>query len=308
MFKANKIQKNFFAVAKLLLFIGVLILLYFQVKQFSSRDWDYFHVNQPVLLVLAIALVVPNIWCAYRMWSLSLKLINQQEDRSKRVQSFFAGLITGMLTPNMIGNFIGRLYYYEKEERITITGLTLLSNYAQFITSFVFGFIALFLIEKDFFQGEGNTVALISLFLLAFALIIYFRGEWLIKTKNALWGLSELRSVLEGDSLFRLRILGLSISRFLIFTSQFFLILLAFDPEVNINLIPAIWLIYLLTMLAPSLFLGKLGIKESIALFVLADLGVNDFAVLFGSLIIWFVNSLTPALGGLFICKKRKFE
>ena len=48
----------------------------------------------------------------------------------------------------------------------------------------------------------------------------------------------------------------------------------AFGAEWNLILIAAIWQVYLITMLAPSLFLGKIGVKESIALFVLGGLGL----------------------------------
>jgi uncharacterized membrane protein YbhN (UPF0104 family) len=65
----------------------------------------------------------------------------------------------------------------------------------------------------------------------------------------------------------------------------------------------AIWQVYLLTMLIPSMFFGKIGVRESVALFVLTGIGMNEFAVLFASLVIWFVNSLSPAILGLIICK-----
>ena len=48
--------------------------------------------------------------------------------------------------------------------------------------------------------------------------------------------------------------------------------LVAFGADWSFELIAAIWQAYLLTMIAPSLILGKVGVKESIALFVLATL------------------------------------
>ena len=82
----------------------------------------------------------------------------------------------------------------------------------------------------------------------------------------------------------------------------------AFGAEWNLTLIASIWQIYLITMLAPSLFLGKIGIKESISLFVLGALGLNVVSILFSSLVIWFVNSMLPALVGLAICRNQLKE
>lgn len=84
--------------------------------------------------------------------------------------------------------------------------------------------------------------------------------------------------------------------------------LIAFGAPWSWELVAAIWQVYLLTMLAPSLFLGKIGVKESIALFVLSTMGLNEASVLFASLSIWLLNTVFPALFGLVVCRNRTFE
>lgn len=308
MYKANKFQKNFFTIARVILFTGVLILLYFQIKSIDKQDWDSFVIEQPFYLILGIVLVYPNIGVAYLMWAHILKLIGLDQDRKRKINSFFAGLITGMLTPNMIGNFVGRLYYYEKEHRLKITGLTLLSNFAQFVTSLGFGSLALFLTVDKYFPEHRYKLTIGAALVLLFSIALYFIGEVVVKKEEARWGLHELREIVRKDKMFRVRLLGLSVLRFFIFSTQFYLILKAFDPSIDLSMIINIWVVYLLTMLTPSLFLGKLGIKESVALFVLSFSGVNEYAVLFTSLLIWFVNSLSPAVLALFICRKKEIE
>jgi uncharacterized membrane protein YbhN (UPF0104 family) len=81
--------------------------------------------------------------------------------------------------------------------------------------------------------------------------------------------------------------------------------LVAYGADWSWELIAAIWQVYLLTMLAPSLFLGKIGVKESIALFVLAAFGIDELTVLFASLSVWLINTMLPALVGLIICKHK---
>jgi hypothetical protein len=94
----------------------------------------------------------------------------------------------------------------------------------------------------------------------------------------------------------------------MIFTLQFSLMLLAYGADWSWGLVAAIWQVYLLTMIAPSLGLGKLGVKESIALFVLSTLGINEITILFASLSIWLLNTVSPALFGLIVCRNKKWK
>ena len=80
----------------------------------------------------------------------------------------------------------------------------------------------------------------------------------------------------------------------------------AFGEVWSFELIIAIWQVYLITTMFPSLFLGKLGVKEAISVGILGMLGFNELSIFFASLIIWFVNSMGPALVGLIICDRPK--
>ena len=66
----------------------------------------------------------------------------------------------------------------------------------------------------------------------------------------------------------------------------------------------AIWQVYFYTMLVPGFVLGKLGVKEMVALPILTAIEMNEFSIIFASLLIWFINTLSPALLGLIIFKR----
>ncbi len=308
MFKANKNHKNLFLAAKLILFLGVLFALYLQLNTVDLKLWDEWHLVSPAWLIVSILLVFPNIYCTYLMWTVTLSTLDIETNRSIRNQSFFAGLVTGMLTPNMIGNFLGRIYYFKSEKRTLITGFTLLTNFAQFATSLAFGFTAIILTGSFYpFEDVDSVIIAISI-LFVVSIIIYYYGEKLIPKSYRKWRLNEIREELSQTNYYRTLIVALSSIRFVIFTTQFALMLMAFGATLDWEVILTIWKVYLITMMAPSLFLGKLGIKESISLFILTSIGINDFAILFTSLIIWFVNSLSPALLGLIVARRRKFS
>lgn len=293
---------------KLILFAGVIYILYSQISQFDEEAWSSFELKLPLSFVLAVVLVVPNIWIAFLKWKLTLSTIGAQSDYKSRIQSFFAGVVTGMLTPNMLGNFIGRFYYFDRKHRAQITAFTMLSNFAQFLASITFGTIAIFIIGELLILKDSQELATwLFVGVLISYLIYFFIDNFLSRFKKKEFT-HEFKEILKRNRTYRIKILGLSYSRFAIFTLQFSLMLNAFGADWNLYLIAAIWQVYLIAMLAPSLFLGKIGIKESIALFVLGGLGLNDVSILFSSLLIWFVNSMSPALVGFVVCRNKGIE
>lgn len=283
-------------------------MLYSQISQFDKKAWKSFHLERPLSFALAIILVFPNIWLAFAKWKLTLSTIGTDSDKKSRVQSFFAGIVTGMLTPNMIGNFIGRFYYFDRKHRVQIITFTMLSNFAQFIASITFGTIAILIIgELLVWQESRQLTTWLFVCVLISYLIYFFIDNFLARIRNRDFA-HDFKTILKDNRLYRIKILALSYGRFVIFTLQFSLMLHAFGADWNLTLIAAIWQVYLVTMLAPSLFLGKIGVKETIALFVLSELGLNDFSILFSSLIIWFVNSMSPALVGFIVCRNNDEE
>lgn len=302
--KSNQNRKNFFVFLKVSLFLAVLGIIYWQIRNFDPEAWSEFKLIRPISLITALILVTTNIWLAYLKWSLTVDIVSNDSTRSTRVQSFFAGLVTGMLTPNMIGNFIGRAYYFEKKARSNIILLTLLSNYGQFLASLTFGWLAiLFLGELLIFKDAENLFVWLGIGIIVSYFIYYFIDKLLLLIKKKSYA-ESFRMALENHRWFRTKILGISLLRFVVFTIQFSLVLNAFGEPITVSTILAIWQVYLILMIVPSLFLGKVGVRESVALFVLTSIGMNEYAILFSSLIIWTINSLFPALLGFIICKK----
>lgn len=240
------------------------------------------------------------------MWLIIINRAEIDSDKRSRIESFFAGLITGMLTPNMIGNFLGRLYYFNKSHRGTITALTLLSNYAQFLVSLGFGFISVLLLGSIPNFMDSSILIWTVLFTLLIALILYFFFESIVHWFYKKIDLIEFKKVLDSKPILRWELLLNASLRFIVFSSQFVLMLMALGESFSLTLVLAVWQVYLFTMVAPSLFLGKIGVKESISLIVLTQIGVNPYTVIISSLTIWFVNSLLPALLGLIVCKEKR--
>ena len=72
---------------------------------------------------------------------LKWKTIVASKNISLRVRwhSFLSGIVSGVVTPAYAGNFIGRIFYFDKEDRKEIILNTLVSNGSQFIISITLG-------------------------------------------------------------------------------------------------------------------------------------------------------------------------
>lgn len=304
--KTNKNQKILFFSLKLILFAGVLFLLYKQLNDVDESTWSDFELVNPWALVVAVILIYPNIWFAYVKWKVTLNVMGEDTDRKRTIQSFFAGIVMGMVTPNMIGNFIGRFYYFAKEHRSTITILTLFSNFAQLLATLIFGITSVLIIGEIYMVGDDLWLIalLISGGLVAF--FMYFFADRTLYFFRKKLNIYRSRELLKEHPIYRLKMIGYSLVRFAIFTLQFSLVMFAFGEAYSIELILSIWQVYMITLMIPSLFFGKLGVKEMVAVSILGPLGMNEFSILFTSLLIWFMNSLTPSLIGLIVCKRPK--
>lgn len=257
------------------------------------------------MLILVLLLMPLNYLFEWLKWRTILNSFNSNFGIQTRFQSFLAGIITGMLTPNMQGNFIGRLYYFPKRFRINIILLTLWSNLAQFIVSISFGLIAIALLGKV--PGEFNVqkylyplAGIVSLILLLYFTANYYL-PYVLNKKTA----KRFKMVLKEVPFFKWKILLFSVLRYLVFSLQFYLILIAFGQSGEVETYLWVWQLYLWTTIAPSLILGKLFIRESIAIWVLGSIGMNEWSVALSAFLIWIFNLLIPTLIGTVVCEKR---
>lgn len=285
---------------KILLTIAVGVVFYFQFKKLAVNQLYDFKIHSYFSIIALILLTLPNYFFEYQKWNAILKSLKIPTDKATKIQSFFAGIITGMLTPNMQGNFIGRIYYFQRRFRISIVLLTLTANLGQFIVTIVLGVFGLVLSS----QNIASSSIIYPLIVAFCALLFYFSYEKIqLFSKKFKW-YKRIGAILKSNATFRIQILWWSLLRHAVFSLQFFFALHAFGQPMSLHLFWLVWLFYLWTTLSPSLFLGKLFIRESIALLVFAGLAVSQSAIVVASLTVWIFNLFLPTVLGLIICRK----
>ncbi len=304
MVKAMKKQKTIFIFLKLILLLVLIVFSYFQFKKVNWSN-QTIYLENPFFLLFVLLLVPLNWFFEWRKWILTLSIVDVYAKPVNKIHAFFAGIVTGMLTPNMLGNFVGRIYYFERNHRIAIVVLTLLTNYAQFIASIFLGIIALLFLHKSPWILDLAQLYWVFIFSAILFLLIYFNFEFVFKYIRRKSRMYLLIRNLKRRRVFRWKILGLSMLRHAVFTLQFSLILSAFGEDFSFHNMLWIWQFYLWLTLAPSLFLGKLAIRETVAIWVLTAAGMGELTIVISSFLIWVFNLLIPTVIGLFIVKRQ---
>ncbi len=302
MIKAKKNIEVFTFLLKILLFFALVWLFFNQIKRIDWSTWSDVTLQSPFLLVVVIILVFVNWGFEFAKWNVVLGFSGVRTSWKIRFRSFLAGIITGLLTPNMIGNFIGRMFYFQRRDRVAVVLLTLFANAAQFLASIFFGLIALFWLGipgKDFaWSHEGFMIATILFFSLL--TLLYLKFECIpLKLVTGNKYVRRIIPLMKRRSFFRVKLLLLSIARHFIFSLQYWLLLKTFGLEIDLHWFGWIWQVFFWATLIPSLWFGKLVIRESMALWILAPLTGNPALILFASVFLWILNQAVPAATGI---------
>ena len=283
-----------------LIFTGiVLAIIYTQLKKIDWKDLHAISIVEPISLVCALLLTFVNQFLEYRKWKATLTFL---EESTQTVQSYLAGVLTGFLTPSLLGNFIGRMYYYPRKKRTQIIVLTFLGNGAQFLASISFGLLAVALLGQEQLNiprfNSGIAMGVITLMLLVY--FLFDKSPVPIQK----WK-TKIIPLLAGTEKLRFKILLLSLLRYLVFSLQYSLLFHAFGIPFSLDLVLWVWQIFFWSTLATSLWLGKLFIRESIALWILLPIIGHPEIILLSSVSLWIINHGVTALIALPFFKKQ---
>jgi hypothetical protein len=106
----------------------------------------------------------------------------------------------------------------------------------------------------------------------------------------------------------RSQFLTLSLTRYMVMVAQYCVALLFFGAALNLEYLEPISLVFLFVTITPSLFFGKIIVRESIALTTFSLYALPLDEVFFASLLIWVLSIFIPALLALTFLKAPKLK
>lgn len=306
-------------------FLGPVIFLwlswsiYNQIKNQPglAQSWQHikeaFGSSQIFYLVATICLMVVNWGLEAYKWQLAVTKV-QPISFIRAFKAVFSGVSFSVTTPNRVGEYFGRILYMEDGNKIKGISITIVGSISQLITTILMGFLGLFffrnnLIAADIlspiwvqaiFYGTGIGLIILTLF--------YFRLSWIVKIIDKLPAFRRYSWVIEALEQFNatllLRFLSISISRFLIFITQYYLLFRLFGVDVNIwQTWMGISVMFLVMAVIPTIALfTDLGLRSELSIKLMGLFSTNHLGISLTSIGIWLINLVIPAIiGSLFI-------
>ncbi|MEZ4786338.1 MAG: lysylphosphatidylglycerol synthase domain-containing protein [Flavobacterium haoranii] len=215
-------------------------------------------------------------------------------------QQTFGSLTASIFTPNRIGEYGAKMLYFKKENAKRIVLLNFVHNSSQMLATTLFGVIGMFFSTFNIQHSTFKILVFIGIGI-AILIAVFFR-------KIEIYGFSIQKIIdkikkLDKNILFKT--VGFSIFRYIIFSTQFLILLLFFDAEIEVKTaFLTIFTMYFLASILPSIHLMDVAIKGSVALFLFSKLGVEDWKILTITSLMWFFNLVLPViLGSYFVMR-----
>ena len=268
-------------------------------------------------------------------WCLLINKI-EQINWYRSFKAVLTGVAVSSFTPNRVGDYFGRVFILEKANRIEGVLITILGSMSQLLVTFTVGTTSIYFmfvffpetlltyfkipeyVYAYFLWGGavlilGMNILITLLFLnisLLSSLAKRFKGKFMEK-------LISYIHILSAYTLNELLIvIFLSLSRFIIFSTQMYLLLRLFN--VNIPYMQAMIIIavifFVMTMI-PTVAITELGIRGSVSLFLIGvyfgnplDMPASiNLGIIAASTALWIINLVLPALIGAILVFNLKF-
>ncbi len=314
MHKINKIwANNIFGIvvsAALLYFIYIKVAA--QVASLNKYDWQ--HTGPIVFLLLSVALMFVNTALETTKWHLLSGFV-QPITWMNAFASYLAGMALSIVTPNRIGEYPGRIMYLGRKQTFRYINVAVLGAIAQLLGVFLFGLVAM----AFYATNHRNLATMLALLFCILACILfmlsYIRFEvWLAKlSATRLLGQRLARYITYCRLLKRvppdkqIKVLGISMVRFAVYSSQYLFMLLYMDIKVPLaeGFCLSVLFFWAMTVI-PSIALAELGIRGGVAVFLFQQYSPNTIGILVATTAIWLLNLVLPSVIGSVLIIKMK--
>lgn len=298
-----------------LLFIWLTWSIVHQIKAQPNLDLAWLQIkqafsNKKILFLIGAILLVPLNWGleAYK-WMLAIKPV-QPVSFKKAYKAILTGVAFAISTPNSVGDYAGKAMYINEGKRIKAVSLTVVANLSQLIVTMIMGTIALFFIKEKVMGYQILSLRYyylllgIALLICVILTIIFFRLSLFIKIINKLPFIKKIISTTETINQLNATqlawFLSISVTRFIIFSIQYFLLFSFFGVDITLTQCWAgISVMFLLMAMIPTLALvTDVGLKNGLSIKLIGLFSANSLGISLTTLSIWFINLVFPALIG----------
>lgn len=280
--------------AKLLIVGGALYFIYNQIANNEKLDWNQFldlldRKKSVVGISFILFLSFLNRFLEILKWqNLAQKI--QSISLSKATEQVLAALTAGLFTPNGIGEYAGKALYFPKKDTGEVIFLNLICNGIQMILSILFGIIGLLIL------GYWIEVGILLAIVFSISLILFLLKKITIKGYSLSQFFNKINAL---PKKMHRKNIYLAILRYLTFSHQYYFLFLAFDVDLPyFTLMGTIAATYFIASSLPTFQFFDFAVKGGVAVYFFGLLGINEWIVVFISMLMWFLNIVLPVLIG----------
>ncbi|RYG39561.1 MAG: hypothetical protein EOO01_29170, partial [Chitinophagaceae bacterium] len=232
-----------------LLFTWLAYSIYHQIQQQPGLEQSWQHISDSfnssrIWLLFAVMVLMLVNWSIETIkWKLVVQRI-QKVDFVTALKAVLSGVSFSVVTPNRVGEYLGRVLYMEEGKRLKAISLTITGSISQLIVTLVMGLIGLLILQKQIlatgvigpFWMDVATYSVVAGVLIL--TLFYFRLAVLVRWVDRLPGIRRYAWLLESledfNATLLLQLLSLSTIRFIVFIIQYFLLFRLFDVDVSL--------------------------------------------------------------------------
>jgi hypothetical protein len=274
-------------------------------------EWD---ARRIYLLVSVVFLMVINWTIEAQKWRYLL-LGTERFSLWTSLQSVLTGLAVSVITPNRIGEYMGRILFLRNVHKLQGITVTIVGSFAQLIVTGFLGLIGLIYYINQVKSTQWIYWLLAGSLVLCIVLgYFYFNLPTFVEKLSTIPFLRKVKTYLLIVRRFHasqlLRILFLSFLRYGIYTTQFVLLLKLLWVDVPLlDMVLTIWLIFWAMAIVPTIAIAEIGIRGETALYFLAPLSQNHVGIVTATILLWLINLIIPALFGcLFVFRMKIYD
>lgn len=300
---------------KYVLVVGVFLIAYLQIKAMWKVGGVSLFVDAWTdrwgLLLLCLLLMPLN-------WGLEVIKWHYLSGRVadvkflKKIPQVLSGISFSIITPNRIGEYVGRFLHYPPESQFGIVGMNIIGSLAQLSVTLTIGLTCLMLtldtlkptleiIWPDWalISIISSIVGILLLGYLSIGLIV----KWILSKIHFKWlnGHKEKLSAMVGaESGYLMTIWVISAARYCVYASQFLIMIYFIGIELTWwQGLSSIGLIYLVQSGVPLPAFLSLVVRSEVAIFFFGLHYTASESVLMASYLQWLINLGIPAIIGL---------
>jgi len=265
------------------------------------------------LLILVLILMPVNWFLEAVKWRFMIRKM-ERIPLALSFEAVLSGLTVSFFTPNRIAEFAGRVFLLRSADRVRATIVTIWETYSQLIVTLIAGFLSGIIYCIRYEPASSKFLILViagggicSVLLLVFYFNIAVLGKIASRLRLPLKWINYF-GVTGGYRKRELAyVLFLALLRYLVFTLQFYLLLILFGLQLPyLEVQPVLGLTYLAMAIIPTIAWTELGVRGAVAIYFFKTITPDFFSVISASFALWFINLALPALiGSVFILRFR---